>query len=165
MTASEHGPRNAEDADVEAIARIWRAGWRDAHAEILPADLARHRTLERFRERAKNLLADTRAVGPPGAPVAFYTLKDDELDQFYVAADARGTGVASALIADAEALLAVQGVATAWLDCAIGNARAARFHERSGWRRSGTVVSTLSTPGGVFEVDVWRYEKELLRGR
>ena len=164
MSASEQRPRNAEDADVEAIARIWHAGWRDAHADILPEDLARHRTLERFRERARNLLADTRAVGPPGAPVAFFMLKDDELYQFYVDAGARGTGVASALIADAEARLAAQGVATAWLDCAIGNARAARFYEKSGWRRSGTVVSTLATPDSVFAVDVWRYEKELLRG-
>jgi hypothetical protein len=68
------------------------------------------------------------------------------------------------LIADAEALLAARGVATAWLDCAIGNARAARFYEKSGWRCSGTVVSRLDTPDGVFEVDVWRYAKELLRG-
>jgi GNAT superfamily N-acetyltransferase len=164
MTASEHRPRNAEDADIEAIARIWHAGWRDAHADILPEDLARYRTLDGFRERAKNLLADTRALGPPGALVAFYTLKGDELFQFYVDAAARGTGVASVLIADAEALLAARGVATAWLDCAIGNARAARFYEKSGWQRNGTVVSTLATPDSVFEIDVWRYEKELLRG-
>lgn len=91
-------------------------------------------------------------------------LREDELYQFYVGAGARGTGVASVLIADAEALLAARGVATARLDCAIGNVRAARFYEKSGWRRSATIVSTLATPSGVFEVDVWRYEKELLRG-
>lgn len=164
MTAREQRPRNADVADIEAIARIWHAGWHDAHADIVPVDLARYRTLERFRERANNLPADLRAVGAPGAPVAFYMLKDDELNQFYVGVGARGTGVASALIADAEALLAVRGVTTAWLDCAVGNARAARFYEKSGWRRTRTLVRTLDTPGGVFEVDVWRYEKSLLRG-
>lgn len=77
MRASEQRPRNAEDADVEAIARIWHAGWHDAHADIAPEGLARHRTLERFRERARSLAADLRCVGPAGAPLAFYALRDD----------------------------------------------------------------------------------------
>lgn len=165
MSVNEHRPRHVDAADVDAISRIWHVGWHDAHAGIVPEGLARQRTLDNFRARAKNLLADTRAVGPAGAPVAFYMLKDDELDQFYVGAGVRGTGVASVLIADAEAHLAARGLASAWLACAIGNARAARFYEKSGWRRSGTVVSTIDTPHGVFEVGVWRYEKELLRAQ
>jgi ribosomal protein S18 acetylase RimI-like enzyme len=88
-------------------------------------------------------------------------LKGDELYQLYVSAEARGTGVAAALIADAEARLAAHGVRTAWLACAIGNDRAARFYEKSGWRRAGTVVSELDTPAGIFRLDVWRYEKDL----
>jgi hypothetical protein len=48
-----------------------------------------------------------------------------------------------------------------WLACAIGNERAARFYEKSGWRRIGTMVSRLDTANGPFDLGVWRYEKRL----
>jgi GNAT superfamily N-acetyltransferase len=88
-------------------------------------------------------------------------LKGDELYQLYVSALARGTGVAAALIADAEARLRAGGVQLAWLGCAIGNDRAARFYEKSGWHRVGTVVERLETSSGEFPLEVWRYEKSL----
>jgi ribosomal protein S18 acetylase RimI-like enzyme len=90
-------------------------------------------------------------------------LKGDELYQLYVSAQARGSGVAAALMADAEARLAEAGVATAWLACAIGNERAARFYEKCGWRRAGTMINELDTPDGMFPLEVWRYEKSVTR--
>jgi hypothetical protein len=65
------------------------------------------------------------------------------------------------LIADAEVRLAENGTAVAWLACAIGNLRAARFYEKSGWHQVGTMVSVLDTPNGPFPLEVWRYEKSL----
>jgi RimJ/RimL family protein N-acetyltransferase len=62
---------------------------------------------------------------------------------------------------DAEARLTAAGVQTAWLACAIGNLRAARFYEKCGWTRVGTIVSRLETPEGIFPLEVWRYEKRL----
>jgi ribosomal protein S18 acetylase RimI-like enzyme len=106
---------------------------------------------------------DVRVVGPSGAPLGFHLLKDDELYQLYVSAQARGSGVAAALIADAEARLAERGIETAWLGCAIGNERAARFYEKCGWHRARTVVSDLETTNGIFRLEVWRYEKALKR--
>jgi GNAT superfamily N-acetyltransferase len=100
-------------------------------------------------------------VGPVGAPSGFSMLKGDELYQLFVSARARGSGVAAALIADAEERLAASGVETAWLTCAIGNDRAARFYEKSGWHRSGTVVEDLDTPEGTIRLEAWRYEKQL----
>jgi len=88
-------------------------------------------------------------------------LKDDELHQLFVAAAARGTGAAAILIGDAEGQLSDKGVATAWLACAIGNERAARFYEKSGWRRAGNFVSRLELPDGTLLMEVWRYEKDL----
>ena len=79
----------------------------------------------------------------------------------FVSAEARGKGVAQALIADAEKVLAKSGIETAWLACAIGNERAARFYEKSGWRLARNFVSELGTPDGIFELEVWRYEKSL----
>jgi ribosomal protein S18 acetylase RimI-like enzyme len=162
LTASgTHAVRPAQAEEVDRLASIWYDGWRDAHAAIVPAALARVRTLDSFRERLLLALPDTRVVGPSGAPLGFCILKDDELYQLYVAAQARGTGVAQALMADAEARLREAGVGTAWLACAIGNERAARFYEKHGWRQAGTIVSQLETLEGIFPLEVWRYEKSV----
>jgi len=147
--------------EVDQLARLWFDGWRDAHERIVPAELTRLRTLDSFRDRLRAALWTVRAVGPRGGPIAFYMLKGEEIYQFYVSANARGTGLATTLIADAEAHLASSGVAVAWLVCAIGNHRAARFYEKSGWRRAATVLSELQTPEGAFPLEVWRYEKVL----
>lgn len=153
--------RPAEESEIGPLARIWHDGWHDAHAQILPAELTRQRTLESFRDRLEARLAHTRVVGPPGAPVGFCILKGDELYQLYVSAPARGSGVAAALVADAEARLAANGVPTAWLACAIGNARAARFYEKCGWQRVGTMTYQAETSDGAIPLEVWRYEKPL----
>lgn len=153
--------RPADSRDIEALARLWFDGWQDAHAAILPEALARARTLDSFTGRLRDAQTSLRVIGPIGAPLGFHLVKFDELYQFYVAAAARGQGVAQRLIADAERRLAEQGHATAWLACAIGNERAARFYEKSGWRRTGTMVSRLETVDGPFDLEVWRYEKRL----
>lgn len=155
--------RDAVRADLDALADLWHAGWQDAHAAILPAELARWRTRDSFRERLADALAQVRVAGPIGAPRGFCMTHDDELDQLFVARDARGGGIAAALVADAEARLARRGVAIAWLACATGNARAAHFYEKCGWRRAGTMVSRLDIPPGPFDLEVWRYEKRLAR--
>ena len=153
--------RAAEEHEIEQLARIWYDGWNDAHAHLVPAELVRHRTLERFRDRLLAAFADVRVAGASGAPVGFVIVKDDELYQLYVSATSRGTGVAATLIDDAEARLAASGVETAWLACAIGNDRAARFYEKRGWHRVATVVYPAETSSGQFPLDVWRYEKSL----
>ena len=103
-------PRPAQIVDIDPLATLWHEGWQDAHAAILPAALARLRTLESFRERLLAARDQTWVAGPPGAPVGFTMLKDDELYQLYVAPAARGTGVAATLISDAERRLAARGV-------------------------------------------------------
>ena len=156
--------RLAQPAEIDLLARIWYDGWQDAHREILPEELARIRTLESFRDRLRDALLDVRVAGPPGAPVGFCMIHGDELYQLYVSAQARGSGIAAALITDAEARLAERGVETAWLACAIGNHRAARFYEKCGWRRVGNMINELETPDGIFPLEVWRYEKRLAEG-
>ena len=153
--------RDAKEYEVDALAKIWYDGWNDAHAQILPAGLKRIRTLESFIERMRAAIATVRVAGPSGSPVGFHMLKDDELYQLYVSAQSRGLGVAAALIADAEAQLAAAGVETAWLACAMGNDRAARFYEKSGWRLVGNMINPLETPDGVLNLEVWRYEKRV----
>src|SRR5688572_8808982 len=107
--------RTAQPDEINALAKIWYDAWQDAHAEILPDELARLRTPESLSERMTELLSDVRVVGDVGSPLGFSMTKDDELYQLYVAADARGTGVAKHLIAEVEERLASEGVQTAWL--------------------------------------------------
>jgi ribosomal protein S18 acetylase RimI-like enzyme len=153
--------RDAEEAEIGKLTTIWYECWRDAHAQIVPAELTRLRTLESFRDRLQAALPSVRVVGPSGEPVGFCIVKGDELYQLFVSAHARGSGIAAALVADAEAHLAEDGIETAWLSCAIGNERAARFYEKCGWYRAGTMVELLETSDGRFPLKVWRYEKRL----
>jgi GNAT superfamily N-acetyltransferase len=153
--------RAAEEREIHHLARLWYQGWQDAHAQICPAELRRLRTLDSFRHRLQAALPDTRVVGTLGAPCGFCITKGDELYQIYVSEQARGSGIAAALMADAEGRLAKSGVELAWLACAIGNDRAARFYEKSGWRRVGVVTYQAETSAGTFPLEVWRYEKRL----
>ena len=153
--------RDAEAGELADLARIWYDGWRDAHTQIVPAELAELRTPESFQERLRAALPYVRVAGPSGAAVGFYIIKDDELSQLFVSAQARGSGVAAALIADAEARLHDAGFGTAWLACAVGNERAARFYEKAGWHRAGTREYSAETSAGEFILQVWRYEKPL----
>jgi ribosomal protein S18 acetylase RimI-like enzyme len=157
--------RRAEAGELDHLAQLWCDGWHDAHAGIVPSELTRLRTLESFRDRLQAALPDIRVVGPFGTPVGFCMIKDAELYQLFVSASARGTGVAAALIADAEERLAERGIVTAWLACAIGNDRAARFYEKGGWRRVGTMINYAETSTGTFPLEVWRYEKSLKGSR
>jgi ribosomal protein S18 acetylase RimI-like enzyme len=152
--------RPADPSDVDPLSRIWHDGWKEAHEGLLPPDLARRRTPGSFRARLEAVLSTLRVVGPAGSPAGFCFVRDDELCQLYVAAESRGSGAAVALIEDAESQMRDAGVETAWLACAVGNERAARFYEKRGWRRTGTVLHEPDDSGGnVFEV--WRYEKRL----
>ena len=153
--------RPAREEELDQLATLWHDSWQAAHAQIVPAELTHFRTLESFRQRLQAALPAIRVVGPVGFPIGFCIVKGDELYQLFVLAESRGTGVAAALIADAESRLATSGVEIAWLACAIGNDRAARFYEKRGWRRVGIMANQLETPNGTFSLDVWRYEKPL----
>jgi hypothetical protein len=94
--------------------------------------------------------------------VGFVTVLNDEVEQLYVSREARGTGVAGALMADAEARIAERHP-VAWLAVAAGNARARRFYEHQGWHDVGSADYPAEIAGGTFPVAVRRYEKRVLR--
>ncbi len=151
----------ASEGDIDQISAIWDAGWHEAHAEIVPPALRALRTPESFRDRARANLVGT-SIARRGAEIlGFCMIQDDELYQMYVSVTARGSGVAQALIEEAEARIRGAGHPLAWLACAIGNGRAGRFYEKSGWSNAGRRVVELDTSEGVFPMEVWRFEKRL----
>ena len=56
---SQAALRAATAADADAVARIWREGWRDGHLGHVPAALVEVRTPESFAQRAADRVADT----------------------------------------------------------------------------------------------------------
>ena len=154
--------RNAATGDLGAIATLWHKCWHDAHGELAPPAVVRQRVPAYFLDKAAANIAAIRLFERDGQLTGFHMTDGDELSQFYVAAPARGTGTAALMIADAESALRDAGNAEVWLTCAIGNHRAARFYEKSGWRRNGTITFHTETAEGSFPLTGWRYEKTLI---
>ena len=121
-----------------------------------------HRRLEDFRERVPSRVAQTTVATVASRVVGFVTVHDDEVEQLYVAADARGGGAAAALMQHAERLIAAR-FDVAWLAVVAGNARARRFYERSGWSDARGFDYAAQIPGGTMLVPSRRYEKRLAR--
>ena len=146
---------------LSQTAQIWHAGWHEAHAAIMPAELAALRTIGNFTRRLENGIETVRVGIRDDAVLGFCMTQSDELYQMYVSPGARGLGLAQALLADGEARILAAGHASAWLACAVGNDRAARFYEKSGWKNAGVRSVDLDTSRGAFPMDVWRFEKKL----
>jgi ribosomal protein S18 acetylase RimI-like enzyme len=150
-------PATADDAG--AIAQIWSDGWRDGHLGHVPDELVALRTRESFDPRAAARVADTVVADVDGEIAGFVMVVGDEVEQVYVAATHRGTGLAATLLTEAERLVAANGHDQAWLAVAPGNARARRFYERSGWTDEGRFDYPASTERGTLAVPCHRYVK------
>lgn len=153
--------RAALPDELIPLATLWHDALQDSYADIAP-ELVRRGTVDGLAERLRPLLADLLVIGPPGAPQGFCALKGDELYQIFLAAPARGTGRAQALMARAEEVFRARGVERAWLACVVGNHRAARFYEKLGWTRTGTQAYRVDTLESPLDITVWRFEKTLV---
>jgi GNAT superfamily N-acetyltransferase len=106
---SEVTIRPAAAEDAPAVAEIWERGWHDGHAGLVPQELVDVRTPASFRERAAQRVPGTTVATVDGAVAGFVMVVDDEVEQVYVSAGHRGTGVAPALIAEAERQVRANG--------------------------------------------------------
>ena len=153
--------RPATPPDLDPLARLWHDGWREAHLAHVPPELTAKRTLASFRARLDGFGDGLRVAGPAGAPLGFCAIRDDELDQLFVAPAARGSGLAARLLADGEARLAANGITRAHLLCVIENTRAAAFYARQGWQNMGVFREAVQTEDGPYRFDLIRFEKTL----
>jgi DNA/RNA-binding domain of Phe-tRNA-synthetase-like protein/GNAT superfamily N-acetyltransferase len=153
--------RRVAPEDADAVAEIWRQGWRDGHLGLVPQELADVRTAESFRTRAADRLGDTTVATVDGVVAGFVMVVGDEVEQVYVSASHRGTGVAGVLMEEAERRVRAKGHRTAWLAVVAGNARARAFYERSGWRDEGPFDYSAATERGPIVVPCHRYTKDV----
>ncbi|GIF70730.1 GNAT family N-acetyltransferase [Asanoa siamensis] len=151
--------RPAAEDDAPAVAEIWQRGWSDGHLGNVPDALVAVRTPESFVLRTVEGLPHTTVAVIGTAVAGFVMVVDDEVEQVYVAAAHRGSGVAAVLLAEAERLVAAEGYREAWLAVAPGNARARRFYERQGWSDAGLFDYPAHTADGPMPVPCHRYVK------
>jgi ribosomal protein S18 acetylase RimI-like enzyme len=152
--------RPAVPDDAEEIAVVWHAGWADGHLGHVPDALVAHRGLDDFRRRVPERLPHTTVAVAGGRVVGFVMLHGEEVEQVYVAREARGRGAADALLARGEQD-AARRAPVAWLAVAAGNARARRFYERNGWTDAGPLDYAAEVAGGTMVVPCRRYVKRV----
>ena len=153
--------RRGTDADAGTVADLWHAGWHDAHPGHVPAGLTASRTLAAFHERAAARVEDTTVAEVDGAVVGFVMVVGDEVEQVYVGAPARGTGIAGTLLDEAERQVAEGGHDRAWLAVVAGNTRGRRFYQRRGWVDEGDLPYAVEAGGTTYVSPCRRYTKRV----
>jgi GNAT superfamily N-acetyltransferase len=150
--------RKAGPADATVIAELWHRGWRDGHLGHVPAGLVVHRQLADFHRWAPAVIGRTTVACEADRILGIVTVRGDEVEQLYVAAEVRGSGVAAELLRHGERVVGTYHD-LAWLAVVPGNARARRFYEREGWRDAGEIRHPEPTATGAIPVTARRYEK------
>lgn len=153
--------RSVEADDLLPLAQVWHQGWIEAHADHTPQALHALRTAQSFVERLTRHAPLCRTAGPIGAPLGLCLVKGDEVDQLYVAPASRGTGLAAALLADAEASIRSAGHTTARLFAIRQNLRALAFYTRQGWENQGEQVAHVETLDEPFPLRCCLLTKQL----
>ncbi len=154
-------PRAAHPEDLGPTSQLWHDGWHETHAPHVPDALIAERSLSSFETRLSRMGGLLRVAGPIGAPVGMCSIKGRELHQLFIAPAGRGTGIAAALLADAEQRMVANGVTSAFLDCLIENPAAIKFYSRNGWVEQGVEIAQLDTLNGPFELPCLIFRKEL----
>jgi GNAT superfamily N-acetyltransferase len=156
--------RPATAADVDAITTLFHEGWHDVHPGRVPDGLTERRTPEAFHDRVSQRVAETdeTTVAEVGGEVAgFIMVAGDEAEQVYVDRTHRGTGVAGALLTEAERQIAAAGHEVAWLVVVRGNDRAQAFYARQGWVDEGDFDYLVTALGESFVSPCRRFTKRV----
>ncbi|MGO4535730.1 GNAT family N-acetyltransferase [Leifsonia sp. 2MCAF36] len=152
----------ASQEDAGDIARVWRSAWLDGHRDRVPAELLEARDEFYFRSRAQDLADFTTLAREAGVILGLVIVVGNELQQLMVDHAARGRGVGSLLLSEAERGAAASGLREIWLAVVPGNSAARALYEARGWIDCGPEAYLSRTlTGGVVPVPVHRYSKRL----
>jgi GNAT superfamily N-acetyltransferase len=145
--------RPATADDVGAVTEVFHQGWHDVHPGRVPDGLTERRTIEAFRDRVSQRIAETdetTVAEVDGVIAGFIMVSGDEAEQVYVDRAFRGTDVATLLLTEAEHQIAAAGHEVAFLVVVRGNARAQAFYARQGWADQGDVDYPVQALGEDF---------------
>jgi putative acetyltransferase len=145
--------RPATADDVEAVTAVFHQGWHDVHPGRVPDGLTERRTIEAFRDRVSQRIAETdetTVAEVDGVIAGFIVVAGDEAEQVYVDRAFRGTDVATLLLTEAEHQIAAAGHEVAFLVVVRGNERAQAFYARQGWADQGDVDYPVQALGEDF---------------
>lgn len=164
------GPRPCcpQDLPVDVTVRALEAGdWADVRRIYAEGIATGNATFETEVPDRRSLdhawLPEHRWVAEVDGQVAgFVMVVGSEVEQVYVAASHRGTGVADVLLDAAERRVAEAGHPTAWLAVVAENGRARRFYERRGWSDDGPFDYAAAGEDGPIPVAAHRYVKAVL---
>ena len=176
-----HVIRPAIPADAAEVAACWERSYHDQPGVLrLPAEFLAERTLPFFLTRAHGRIREMIVAcdATSGTIVGFSVARSEptlELEQMFVDASERRTGLAARLFAAAENRLATIARAGrtlgqlektervgAVLFVFVENEVARRFYEKHGWSNAGPVSHPLEiSGGGVFSIELLKYTKVL----
>ncbi|WP_411641552.1 GNAT family N-acetyltransferase [Loktanella agnita] len=143
------------------MAWLWHDAWHEAHALHVPSALTALRNIPSFLRRVVDAGDQARTIGADGNPLGFCAITGRQMEQLFVASAARGSGVAAALLKDAEQRLYATGVVSAYLHCLPQNTTAIRFYEKMGWVGTDLHPVELTTSAGPFVLDCIVFTKSL----
>jgi GNAT superfamily N-acetyltransferase len=154
-------PRPAMINDLEAIGVLYHSVWHETRAANMPVREQRRRALSFFLDRMRLLLPTVLVEDRAGSLAGFASWQGRMLmlGQLYIDRACRGTGIAVALLWASELAITSSGVTEAELRCLVGNHRAHRFYQRSGWIDRGEVVENLAGDLGEASIPFWRMTK------
>ena len=153
--------RLATCSDIAAVADLYHRVWHETHASSMPEAERALRDELSFAARITALMPNVAVSRAAETLQGFAAWSGELLGQIFVDADYRGGTVAQELIEFAEHQMLVQGVTEGELHCMVGNTRARRFYERSGWTLRGTIDEMVTGSSGSEARAFWLMRKEL----
>lgn len=154
--------RAAGVQDLLSVSNLYHRVWHETHGSHMPHAEREARDEGFFLDRMAGLMPNVIVGEDEGTLVGFAAWRGRILGQLYVDAAARGSGCAQRLMEAAEQGIRDQDVHEAELHCLVGNDRARRFYERSGWRVSGIAAELVKGDATGEERDFWVMRKRLL---
>jgi GNAT superfamily N-acetyltransferase len=136
----------AGPADADAIAPLFDA-YRRFHGCAADPDLARSFIGERLQRSESTIFVARRAARAVGFTQLYPSFTSTGaarifvLNDLYVAPEAEGQGVATALMKAAEAFARSQGAISLRLATGVGNHRAQALYQRTGWTRTDAYIT------------------------
>ncbi|WP_276301329.1 GNAT family N-acetyltransferase [Halorussus lipolyticus] len=160
--------RRGRPADIDALQRVSRRAWKEAHAPIIGEEtvedfLGDHYDAESFRaEIEDDETVFAVAVDDAGVPVGFVSARpsDDDpavydLGRLYVSPERWGEGIGQQLLARAEETIADWGGERVLLGVMAENDRAVSFYESAGYDRTGEFYDErIGTQGYTYVAQV-----------